>query len=49
MVKLRVENPNLQLVPNLKEEVVLLTFDHGPEQLCFTTELSSDPGELKSL
>jgi len=48
-VELHVETPNLQVIPNLKEEVVLLTFDHGPEQLCFTTELSSDPGELKSL
>jgi len=49
MVEPHVETPNLQVIPNLEEEVVLLTFDHEPELLCFTTELSSDPGEPKSL
>jgi len=48
-VELHVETPNLQVIPNLEEEAVLLTFDHEPELLCFTTELSSDLGEPKSL
>jgi len=32
-----------------KEATVHLAFNQSPELLCFTTELNSNPGKLKSL
>jgi len=44
-----IKDPILMMVPNDEEEAVHLTFDHSPELLCFTNELSSNLGEPKTL
>ena len=45
MVVLHVKPANLQEADLNEQEVVNLAFNQGLELLCFTTKLSSDPGE----
>jgi len=47
MAKPCIKNPTLPEVSNDEDGAVHLVFDQSTELLCFTMELSSDPGEPK--